>query len=202
MIMKWKLDFIAKNKNNDVFFMFNEIYSEKPKNIDYCVIIYKDFSRYYIDEMSNKDNVGVYTSGNSIYVGRVIELSEKEKLDARKKIAENLKNMPPQPLKPKLVGPMICPISKRVVQEPIAAADGYLYEKSQMKTKVDEIFQDIIVFNLQFTEIYDKVVGSNGKDGLIKSGEILPINNFKNKITKDNFKNLILYSENLNRYAL
>lgn len=202
MIMKWKLDFIAKNKNNDVFFMFNEMYSGKSKNVDYCLIIYDEFARRYIDEMSNKDNVGVYTSGNSIYIGRVIELSEKEKSDVRKKIDENIKNIPHQPLKPKLIGPMICPISKRVVQEPVATHDGYLYEKSQMKINVDEIFQDIVEFDSQMKDVYDKVIGNNEKDGLIKSGEILHINNIKNKITKDNFKNLILYSENLNRYTL
>jgi hypothetical protein len=124
----------------------------------------------------------------------MIELSEKEKSDVRKKLAEKLKNMP---IKPKLIGPMICPISKRVVQEPIAAYDGYLYEKSQMKTNVDEYFQDIVVFDSQMKDVY-----YNENDGLKKSGEILPINNFKNKITKDNFKNLITFSENLNRYAL
>lgn len=198
MIMKWNLDFIAKNEINDVFFMFYEINSKKPKNIDYCMIIYDELAQYYIDEMSKKENVGIYTSYNSNYIGKMIGLSEKEKSDIRKKITENLKSMPP---KPKLIGPMICPISKRIVQEPIAGADGYLYEKSEMNTNVDEYFQDIVVFDNQMKDVYYKVM-DNGKEGLIKSGEILKINNYKNKITKDNFKNLILYSEDIARYSL
>lgn len=69
-----------------------------------------------------------------------------------------------------------------------------------MKTTVDDYFQDIVCFNLQLSEIYDITIYKNDKGSFVKSEEILQIDN-RHKITKDNFKNLITFSDNLNRYT-
>lgn len=144
-------------------------------NMNSCLIIYKEFSRRYLNEMSNAENVGIYESGKHIFIGKLVHLPPEKS----KKIVSQL------------VGPMMCPVSKRMVQDPVAGRDGYLYERSQIRTHVDCYFHEIVSsFNTQFTEIYEVVNEKN-----IKIGEILQGHN----ITRDS---LIIFSESLNRYHL
>jgi hypothetical protein len=67
MIIKWKLDSISKNKNNDLFLRFN----------DYGIIIYKEFAAYYIKEFAPNSLSGIYKSSNTLFIGKMVTQKKK-----------------------------------------------------------------------------------------------------------------------------